>query len=715
VIARIKVLGVRAANGGTLRVAARGIVSYLQGGDDKATKHPSFSLGDPGVGEADGDGSRSLGGAMRYYMAGDGGRSLGRARGRGAAAMGLAGRVVAGELEAALLGRHARTNEVLLAASGASGRTAAMAAGARAVSRRGDPDELLSLPEAAFLVRVDPSYLRRLAEHQPQTVFATPRGGDQVDERLARRLVEWMCGCGLTAPSEAYLLASLDPAGGQWRVSRREVERFMADRLMPETVMGFDLVCSAPKSVSLLWAIGHDAVRSDIAEAFDAAVNATIGYLEQHACFGMVEGRNRPAEGFGVISFVHDTSRADEAHLHTHNLIVNAVRVPLIDEDGRPVVDEHGSPKVVWRAPDSHALLRHVKTAGYLGAAELRHQLASRWAVSWGPVRSGVAELAGFPEPLLRAFSSRHDQVVGEFALMVASGLEAGPATEVAAQRSSRAPKTVLADEAVRAVQVAKLSDIGWTPEAVRALVADGSRRPAEVTEGDVADLHAHLVGPAGLTERQTTFTARDVHQAVAVWAGDRLPAARIRVLAEGFLADPAVVLCGVGERVRARQDPEPVFTTEAMLSAEDNLLALYRQSRSDHGAEPRGAVPAAVISDAIVAVSATVATESDNPDGGLSDEQAELVRAGRGQRRRDTLRDRPGRHRQNRGHACRCRGVAGARLPGGGVRERRRPDRTARRPARRERRGGQVLADPPGDGGRPGPGVGRQHRGDCR
>ena len=211
---------------------------------------------------------------------------------------------------------------------------------------------------------------------------------------------------------------------------------------------------------------------------------------------------------------------------------------------------------MVWRAPDSHALLRHVKTARYLGAAELRHQLARRWGVPWGPVRSAVAELAAFPEPLLRAFSTRHDQIVEEFAHMVEAGLEPGPATEVAAQRSTRAPKKVLADEAVRSVQVAKLAEIGWTPERVQALATSSNHRrrpPVEVDRIDVAELHAHLVGPHGLTERQTTFTARDVHQAVAAWSGDRLSAAAIRSLAEGFLADPAVVLCGVTERFRAR------------------------------------------------------------------------------------------------------------------------------------------------------------------
>jgi len=129
------------------------------------------------------------------------------------------------------------------------------------------------------------------------------------------------------------------------------------------------------------------------------------------------------------------------------------------------------------------------------------------------------------------------------------------------------------------------------------------------------------------LTERQTTFTARDVHQATASWAGDRLPATRIRSLAEGFLADPAVVLCGVSERIRARQDPEPVFTTQAMLAVEDNLLALHRHARVDHGAEPRAAVPASVIADAIASVSAAL-SENGDPEGCLSDEQAEMVAA---------------------------------------------------------------------------------------
>jgi hypothetical protein len=146
-IARIKVLGMRAANMGTLRVAARGIVSYLQGGN-----HNTSSAGGErllGAGGTDVAGQEQGGprGAVGYYMAGGSGHSQGRARGGGAAAMGLAGPVSAGELEAVLIGRHAQSGKFLLGATGASGRRTPLPVEARAVARHGghgDPGERLS-------------------------------------------------------------------------------------------------------------------------------------------------------------------------------------------------------------------------------------------------------------------------------------------------------------------------------------------------------------------------------------------------------------------------------------------------------------------------------------------------------------------------------------------------------------------------------------------
>ncbi|MDP9403372.1 MAG: relaxase domain-containing protein, partial [Actinomycetota bacterium] len=549
----------------------------------------------------------------------------------GAAALGFVGTVAGEQLVEALVGRHPLTGRPLTDAKGSSARAPAVPKGSRPVARDGHPDESLTIPEAAFLAGVDPSRLRRLAEHQPQTRFPVPTPCNEVDPRVGRRLVELLTGAPVTAPwpgaDKDYLLADKDPESGEWRVRRGEVERYMAERVVPETVMGFDIVCAAPKSVSLLWAVGDEAVRADIAAAFDTAVDATISYLEAHACYGMVDGRNQPGDGLAMVSYVHDVSRANEAHLHLHNLVPNAVRVAVRDADGRPATGPDGQARVEWRALDSGALLRHVKTAGFIGAAQLRHDLATRWGVEWSTVRNGVAELARFPEDLLHSLSSRHDQVVEEFAQLVEDGYQADGATEDAAQRRSRPRKTLIADAQMRALQTDKLAEIGWTAERVLALI-DGPRRAlGPVTESDVGELADRLVGPAGLTARKNTFTTREVHQAVAQWAGDRLSAKEIRGIAEGFLADRRVVLCGLGDRARTRQDPNPVFTTEDLLASEDNLQTLYRQGRVDHGGEPAVMIVGPPVERALAAVDRQLREERGEAGARLSDEQREVVR----------------------------------------------------------------------------------------
>jgi len=121
-------------------------------------------------------------------------------------------------------------------------------------------------------------------------------------------------------PAVDRLAAFRDPGTGRWLVRREEVLRFAADRLPPTVVIGYDLVCSAPKSVSLLWAFADAGLRADIAAAFDAAVDAAVGYLDRHAAVGTVGGANRPGLGLAVASYRHEVSRADEAHRPAHAL-----------------------------------------------------------------------------------------------------------------------------------------------------------------------------------------------------------------------------------------------------------------------------------------------------------------------------------------------------------------------------------------------------------
>jgi conjugative relaxase-like TrwC/TraI family protein len=64
-----------------------------------------------------------------------------------------------------------------------------------------------------------------------------------------------------------------------------------------EPVPGFDLTFSAPKSVSLTWALGGHPVSGQVAEAHRAAVAEALGYLERQACW--------TRRGKGGHEFVH--------------------------------------------------------------------------------------------------------------------------------------------------------------------------------------------------------------------------------------------------------------------------------------------------------------------------------------------------------------------------------------------------------------------------
>lgn len=90
-IARIKVLGMRAANGAALRVAARSIVSYLEGGDKDAKPTAKQPLNVNANTASDGE-RTSLEGTIRYYVAAETGHSQGRARVAGRRRWGCLGR-----------------------------------------------------------------------------------------------------------------------------------------------------------------------------------------------------------------------------------------------------------------------------------------------------------------------------------------------------------------------------------------------------------------------------------------------------------------------------------------------------------------------------------------------------------------------------------------------------------------------------------------------
>ena len=179
--------------------------------------------------------------------------------------------------------RHRRTsatpsmprpsNEYCSVRTRSTGKQLVTAAGSAARAKHhpkglppGDPAELVTLTAAAEAIGVDVSYLRRLARESATS--RSRRTHLPVADRATSR------SSGRTTHLDA------EKVGGQWMVTRAEVERFIEARNQPQVVMAYDITFSAPKSLSIVWATGDEATRRLCEDAFEAGVARGVAYLE---------------------------------------------------------------------------------------------------------------------------------------------------------------------------------------------------------------------------------------------------------------------------------------------------------------------------------------------------------------------------------------------------------------------------------------------------
>ncbi len=171
-------------------------------------------------------------------------------------------------------------------------------------------------------------------------------------------------------------------------------EQHLGRAYSDESVRGFDVTASAPKSVSTLLAIGDDETRTEALAAHDTAVAVMVDWIETHALTRFrINGQVAVVDAQGIIAatFRQHTSRALDPQLHTHVVIANRVMSP----DGR------------WLALDARSLKVDQRTLSAIYHASLRSELTGRLGVAWEPPENGIAEIAGIPDQVLEEFSSR--------------------------------------------------------------------------------------------------------------------------------------------------------------------------------------------------------------------------------------------------------------------------------------------------------------------
>jgi conjugative relaxase-like TrwC/TraI family protein len=319
------------------------------------------------------------------------------------------------------------------------------------------------------------------------------------------------------------------------------------------SVPGWDLTFRAPKSVSVLWGLADPEIAEVVVAAHEAAVKVGLRYVEEWAGFtrtGRGGATRVRADGLIAAGFRHRTSRDGDPHLHTHVLVANSVRAA----DGR------------WRTLDGRGLLVHMKTAGYVYDAQLRHELAQRLGVEWGPVVNGLADIDGIDAEVRELFSKRRSAIEDR---MAEWGLTSANAAEVSAldTRQAKSGRVEHTDE-LRDRWRAETAGIGWTQRDLLAacpsasMVSSDHSGERSVVRGDHDTERAvvradqpsdHLVdgafevmsSAAGLTAHASSFDRRHVIQHLVDHLPPGPPADWFEATADRYLQRAEVVALG--------------------------------------------------------------------------------------------------------------------------------------------------------------------------
>lgn len=364
----------------------------------------------------------------------------------------------------------------------------------------------------------------------------------------------------------------------------------MLGRQGPDRMPGFDCTFNAPKSVTLLFALGSNEVRHEVRAAHQAAVDAALDVFEAEACRvrrGRGGAQVLPGEGFLAAAFRHRTSRAGDPHLHTHVVVANLAHS---ESDGR------------WSALDGRQLYAWCRTAGFLYEAHLRAELTGRLGVQWGPVRNGIADVAGIPRRVIEHFSQRRHQITDRMAEL---GSHGGHAAQVATYATRPAKDTTIPYVNLVASWTARAVSVGLDDQTLAAACDRVARQLPARDEIDVDQLYRRLDAPDGLTEHRASFDRRAVIRQVCAELSVGASANDVVALADDYLQSRHVVaLAEAGsERIRrtdGRSAPIPTdtqrWTTPDMLRVERLLVRMATaRPRAGAGLAHNGCVDAAI------------------------------------------------------------------------------------------------------------------------
>lgn len=238
----------------------------------------------------------------------------------------------------------------------------------------------------------------------------------------------------------AALLAGLNPRTG---------EQLIQDSVNGERRAGVDLTLSVPKSYALLSLASGD---DRLLDAYQDAVDKTLQYAEENFAQvrRSVDGQKIRVDSgnFAIATFKHSLNRDNAPQLHTHAVLIS---ISERQNDGKFVAIENRS------LFENRHLLDHVfKSELAAGARELGYGVTTN--------EKGDFELAGVPQKIIQAFSSRRQQVLEKADELKASGKVDGLHDAEIRERATletRENKRFVPENEIRERWDNKLADLG--------------------------------------------------------------------------------------------------------------------------------------------------------------------------------------------------------------------------------------------------------------
>ena len=350
-----------------------------------------------------------------------------------------------------------------------------------------------------------------------------------------------------------------------------------------QSVVAFDVAVSAPKDVSILYALGDERTRATILRIHGEGVHAAADYLQENAGWArQFNPRTRTTEAVRaklvMPEFVHRTARpvtdpstgrvTVDPQLHTH------VTVPTW------VLRPDGS----WSQLYSEALYQHAAAAGAIAQAEWRDRLVRELGISTVVDGKGCFSIVGVTEAQRREFSRRTQQIE---ALERQLGINSPYGHKLAVVSTRESKHEVAPTENLFAQWRERAAGVGLDATSIQTLMG---REPAPLQPRRLdVERSTELLGERGLTAQYATFTRRDVIRTVAAHAPLGMSRAQLEATANSVLADREAVQPLVPHLLEGERDADAItrwvdtghelrYTTPEMLAIERGMIASAQQ-----------------------------------------------------------------------------------------------------------------------------------------